>query len=521
MAKSANTFQPNALLTRSELNARWIEAHCYVPEGKLVGKPVVVSYEQRLWLQDIYDSPTRMFILSMGRKNAKTATCAFLLLLHLCGPEARPNSSLYSAAQSREQAGILFSLAAKVVRMSPDLSQYIHIRDTAKQLFCPELGTLYRALSADASTSFGLSPAFTVHDELGQVRGPKSDLYDALETAGAAQDAPLSIIISTQATTDGDLLSMLIDDALTGADPLIKCRLYSADIDADPFDEDTIRQSNPHYDIFMNREEVKRQAESARRLPSKESAFRNLILNQRVEAKEPFVTRSVWMDNREQPRPIESWGKIYGGLDLSAVSDLTALVLVSDQGDIHPTFWLPEEGLAEKSRNDRVPYDVWEKQGFLFVTPGRSIEYEFIAEHLRGVFDDFGDRIEALGFDRYNMKFLRPWLVAAGFTEAELEKFVDFGQGFVSMSPAIRDLESKLLQSKMKHGAHPVLTMCFANAVVVKDPAGNRKFTKQKVTGRIDGAVATAIAVGVMPIDVPVEDDYDECLSDAIVVHRS
>ena len=154
MGKSRVTFQPNVLLTRSELNARWIESHCYVPEGRLVGRRVVVSAEQRLWLRDIYDSPTRMFILSMGRKNAKTATSAFLLLLHLCGPEARPNSSLYSAAQSREQAGILFSLAAKVVRMSPELTSYVHIRDTAKQLFCPELGTLYRALSADASTSF-------------------------------------------------------------------------------------------------------------------------------------------------------------------------------------------------------------------------------------------------------------------------------------------------------------------------------------------------------------------------------
>lgn len=510
-----------ACLTRSELNARWIEDNCYVPEGRLVGQPVRLSTHQREWLREIYDSPTRMFILSMGRKNAKTATAGFLLLLHLVGPEALANSQLYSAAQSREQAAILFSLAAKIVRMSPELTQFVHIRDNAKQLFCPELGTLYRALSAEASTSYGLSPAFTVHDELGQVRGPVSELFDALETAGAGQATPLSIVISTQAPTDADLLSVLIDDALTGADPLVKCRVYTADLDADPFCADTIRQANPHYDVFMNQAEVLRQAESARRLPSKESAFRNLILNQRVEAKEPFVTRTVWQENGDEARPMEAWGKIYGGLDLSSVNDLTALVFVSEAGDVWSTFWLPEEGLAEKSKTDRVPYDVWERQGLLNTTPGRSIEYQFIAEHLRGVFDDFGPRIEALGFDRYNMKFLRPWLVAAGFSEAELEKFVDFGQGFLSMSPALRELESKLLQKKLRHGNHPVLSMCFANAVVVKDPAGNRKFTKQKATGRIDGAVAAAIAVGVMPLELPPDDDYDDYLNDAIVISRS
>src|SRR5690606_23770718 len=142
----------------------------------------------------------------------------FLLLLHLCGPEARANSQLFSAAQSRDQASILFALAAKTVRMSPELNSVVTVRDTAKQLFCEELGTLYRALSAEASTAYGLSPVFIVHDELGQVRGPRSELYEALETATGAQDSPLSIVISTQAPNPTDLLSVLIDDAKTGAD---------------------------------------------------------------------------------------------------------------------------------------------------------------------------------------------------------------------------------------------------------------------------------------------------------------
>lgn len=487
-------------LARSERNAQWIETFCRVPEGRLVGKPVKLTPKQRRWLVRIYDSPTRTFILSMARKNAKTAFSGFLLLLHLCGPEARPNSQLYSAAMSRDQAAILFALAAKVVRMSPELSQIVTIRDTAKQLLCPKVGTVYRALSADAATAYGMSPAFTVHDELGQVKGPRSELYEALETASAAQDEPLSIIISTQAPTDADLLSVLIDDALTGADPRVKVELYTAPMKLDAFSEEAIRAANPHFDDFMNTTEVFRQAQEAKRMPSRESSYRNLILNQRVEARSPFVTRAVWAANAAEPGELDGQD-VYGGLDLSSVSDLTALVLVgAESGDVFPTFWLPEEGLEEKARNDRVPYDVWHEQGHLETTPGRAIEYAFVASRLRAVFDRCN--VIALGFDRYAFRFLKPYLEAEGFTEAELERFIPFGQGFISMSPALRELETKLLGSKLRHGAHPVLEMCAKNATTVQDPAGNRKFVKAKATGRIDGMVALAQAVGVMPQQV-------------------
>lgn len=499
-----------AKLTRGEENAQWIERYCRIPEGKYVGKPVKLTAKQKKWLCRIYDTPTRLFILSMGRKGAKTTFAAFLLLLHLCGPEAVRNGHLFSDAQSRDQASILFALAAKIVRMSPDLLSAVQIRDTAKQIACPELGTLYHALSAEASTAFGLSPSFVVHDELGQVKGPRSALYEALETASAAQENPLSIIISTQAPTDADLLSLLIDDALTGADPRIKVEIYTAPVELDPFGEEAIRLSNPHYDEFMNKEEVLRQASDAKRMPSREASYRNLILNQRVEARNPFCPRSVWESNGAQPLgSLQAASEVFGGLDLSSVADLTALVLVSKHGeawDVRPTFWLPENGLAEKSRNDRVPYDLWAQQGFLQTTPGSSIEYEFVAEYLRGVFDSC--RIKAIAFDRYNMKFLKPWLEKVGFTEEELERFIEFGQGFASMSPAIRALESLLLSRKIRHGNHPVLNMCNSNATVMTDPAENRKFIKGKATGRIDGMVALAEAVGMMPSVLEEEPQY-------------
>lgn len=454
----------------------------------------------------IYDNPhgTRRAIITRGRKNAKTTESAMIVLLHLCGPEAKSNSQLYSAAQSREQAAILFSLAAKMIRMSGDLMRYVIIRDTAKQLACAELGTLYRALSADATTAFGLSPALTIHDEAGQIKGPKSELYEALETATAAQDEPLSIIISTQAPTDADLLSVLIDDAATGADPRTILRMHTAPDDiADPFSVEAIRAANPAFDLFMNKAEVLAMAADAKRMPSKQPEFENLILNRRVEMNAPFVSKTLWMSCAGVVT--EDWGNapVYGGLDLSSVNDLTALVLGADIDDIwniRPTFWLPANGLPERSRRDRVPYDVWASQGFLQTTPGAAIEYEFVAQYVRDLFDDLN--IQKIAFDRWGFKHFKPWLLKAGFSEEEVEEhFVEFGQGFQSMSPALRDLEGMILNGKIAHGGHPVLTSCMANAVVQTDPAGNRKLNKAKSHGRIDGAVALTMFAGAVPAE--------------------
>jgi phage terminase large subunit-like protein len=458
---------------------------------------------QKREILKVYDNPhgTRRAIISFGRKNAKTTLASFLLLLHLCGPESVPNSQLNSAAQSRDQAAILYKLAAKVARMSPTINDAVVPRDAAKELFCPERGTLYRALSADASTAYGLSPVFIVHDELGQVKGPRSELYDALETAVGAHEAPLSIVISTQAPTDGDLLSVLIDDALAGNDPRVVLSLYTAEPTADPFDEKTIRQANPAFGDFLNATEVLAMAEDARRMPSRENEYRNLVLNQRVDRNSPFISKAIWQANGEAPS--DDWGDadVYAGLDLSAVHDLTAFVpiaWVNDAWETKPTFWLPGEGLAEKSRADRVPYDLWAQQGHLQTTPGRAIQYEYVAEWLFGFYIAH-PRLK-VAFDRWGMRHLRPWLLRAGFTEEQIDEvFAEFGQGFQSMSPAMRELETALLEEKVRHGGHPVLTMCAANAVVTTDPAGNRKLNKAKAAGRIDGMVGLTMAFGIAP----------------------
>jgi phage terminase large subunit-like protein len=176
-----------------------------------------------------------------------------------------------------------------MIRMSPQLNGLVTVRDSKKELYCGRTGVTYRALSADATTAYGLSPAFVVHDELGLVKGSRSDLYEAIETAAAAHEDPLSLIISTQAPSNGDLLSLLIDDAKADNDPLTRLFLWTAPEAADPFALETIRLANPALGIFQSEAEVMAMAADAARLQSREPGFRNLILNQRVDATSSFA----------------------------------------------------------------------------------------------------------------------------------------------------------------------------------------------------------------------------------------
>lgn len=504
-------------VSRGNRNIKWIEQYCRIPEGEYVGQPVKLQKFQKDVIKGIYDSPTRRVIISFGRKNAKTTLSAFLCLLHLVGPEAKANSQLFSAAQSRDQAAILFNLMVKVIRLSPDLNSVIGVRESAKQLFCEQLGTLYRALSAEASTAYGLSPVFVVHDELGQVVGPRSPLYDALETAAGAQKEPLSVVISTQAPTDADLLSVLIDDAKAGHDKETKLFLYTADETVDPFSEKAIKAANPAYGVFLNKKEVKRQAESASRMPSQEAAYRNLVLNQRISRNTPFVSPRVWKDNGENPRIEDFDGPVTIGLDLSDRNDLTALVAVGRGADgcisAKSDFFLPAEGIADKSIQDRVPYDVWADQGHITLTPGKSVEYDFVAARLAELAESHDVTVY---FDRWGMKQFKPSLINVGFDERWIEDhFIEHGQGYKDMSPALKALEIELINSRIRHGMHPVLTWCAANAVEIKDPAGNKKLDKAKSTGRIDGMIALAMAVGGAAVYEPVG-SFDDFLNNPV-----
>jgi phage terminase large subunit-like protein len=481
--------------SRSDRIIRFCEKYLVTPEGSHVGEPIRLRNWQKDIIRTIYDTPTRQAIVSMGRKNGKTSLIAMLVLAHVIGPEAERNAQIFSSAQSREQAAIVFGLAAKMVRMSNELCDpnMVVVRDSAKELFSPLTGVRYKALSAEASTAYGFSPALVIHDELGQVRGPTSDLYDALETAMGAHTRPLSIVISTQAPTAGDLLSQLIDLAKTGASDTTKLVLFTAPEDARLDDPATWHQANPALSDFLSIDEIAKAAEKAVRMPSFESAFRNLHLNQRVSALSQLFSLSVWEANGDEPDLEAFTGPVYGGLDLSARQDLTALVLVAEgppgHWNVWPHFWTPAETLRDRAQRDKAPYDVWARQGLLTAVPGVTIDYGFVAARLREIRRRCA--IRAIKFDRWRGDELKAALNAIG-VQVPLE---DFGQGYRDMAPALDALETVALQHRLRHGMHPVLTMCAANAIVTTDPAGNRKFEKAKSTGRIDGMTALAMAI--------------------------
>jgi phage terminase large subunit-like protein len=502
-------------LTRGERVVAFVERYCLAPEGDHIGKPIKLEPFQRRFILEIYDNPvgTHSAYLSIARKNGKTALIASILLAHLCGPEAVQNSQIVSGAQSKEQAAVVFELARKMVEMSPILSKLVRIQPSGKRLVGLARNVLYRALSAEGKTAHGLSPILAILDEVGQIVGPTDKFVSAITSAQGAYSNPLLIAISTQAPTDADLFSTWIDAQKAAPDPRVVCHVYAAPDDCELDDRKAWAAANPALGVFRSLDDVAKQCKQATDMPANEPEFRNLILNQRVEAVSPFVPRSVWEANGGEPGDVTG-RKVWAGLDLSSVNDLTALVAVDDSGGVHSSFWLPKHGLAEKSRKDKVPYDLWEKQGYLNTTPGKAIEYEYLAEYLRGFFDR--NDVQAIAFDRYNMKFLTPWLVKSGFSEAELEKFVEFGQGTASMTPALRELEVKLLNTQLRHGSHPVLNMCCANAKVVGD-SGARKFDKKNARGRIDGMVAMAMAVGVMP-QLDSEENLDDFINNPVSV---
>ena len=484
-------------LTRGQKVCAFIETYCLNPEGDLIGKPMKLEPFQRKFVLEIYDNPvgTHSAYLSIARKNGKTALIAAILLAHLVGPEAVQNSQIVSGAQSKEQAAVVFELARKMIDMSPKLTPLVRVQPSGKRLIGLARNVLYRALSAEGKTAHGLSPILAILDEVGQVVGPTDKFVSAITSAQGAYTSPLLIAISTQAPTDADMFSTWIDSQRAAPDPRVVCHVYSAPEGCELDDRKAWAAANPALGKFRSVADVEKQSRQAREMPANEPEFRNLILNQRVEATSPFVAGSVWKENGAECEPIEG-RKVWGGLDLSSVHDLTALELVTEGGGVHSEFWLPADGLAEKSRKDRVPYDLWAKQGHLNTTPGRAIEYEFIAEFMRGLFDRCD--VQAIAFDRALFVHLKPWLVKANFSEAELEKFIPYGQGTLSMTPALRELEVRLLGRKLQHGNHPILEMCAKNAKVVGD-SGARKFDKKHQRGRIDGMVALAMAVGVMP----------------------
>ena len=247
----------------------------------------------------------------MGRKCGKTQLAAALALCHLSGPESESRGEVYSCANDRFQAGRIFSEMTAMVQNHPWLSDRINISRFVKQLEDLENGSVYAALSSEAKTKMGLSPSFCVYDELGQTAD--RELYDAMDSAMGARANPLMLVISTQAADAAAPMSRLVDYGLNNKDPSFHLTLYSAPINADPWSIKTWRRANPALGDFRSLEDVQRLAKQARRMPSQEGVFRNLILNQRVSIESRFMDPAAWKECAGQPN-IPAGAKVYAGL---------------------------------------------------------------------------------------------------------------------------------------------------------------------------------------------------------------
>ncbi|WP_292935518.1 terminase TerL endonuclease subunit [Noviherbaspirillum sp.] len=483
-------------MSRAERVISFIEKHCLTPDGAHVGKPLLLADFQKQFIREVYDNPagTRRAYLSIARKNGKSGLIAGLLLAHLVGPEAKQNSQLVSGAMSRDQAALVFNLAAKMVQLSPKLSKIVRIVPSGKRLLGLPLNTEYRALAADGKTAHGLSPVLAILDEIGQVRGPQSDFIDAITTSQGAHAEPLLIAISTQAASDADLLSVWLDDAKASNDPRIVCHLYAAPEGCDLLDAQAWQAANPALGLFRSEDDLREQMTQAQRMPSMENSARNLLLNQRVSTESPFVSPDVWKSCGAAVLPFDDDCPVYAGLDLSMRTDLTALVLVVQVDEVWqvvPYFWTPAQGLQDRAKRDRAPYDVWHRQGHLRTTPGATVDYEHVVRDMADILD--GLNLQAIAFDRWRVDVFKKELERM---DMELP-LVNWGQGYKDMAPSLDALEAELLNGRIAHGNHPVLQMCAANAVVTKDPTGARKLDKGRTTGRIDGMQALAMAMGV------------------------
>jgi len=483
--------------TRGSRVIDFLEKYVRIPSGEHVGKPLKLAAFQKKFIRDVYDNPhgTRRAYLSIARKNGKTGLIAGLVLAHLVGPEATQNAQIVSGARSRDQASLVFDLASKMVQLSPELTALVRIVPSSKKLIGLRRNTEYQALAADGTTAHGLSPVLAILDEVGQVRGPQNDFFDAITTSQGAHSAPMLIAISTQAANDADLFSIWIDDAELSKDPRIVCHLYAAPKDCAVTDRAAWKAANPALGLFRSLQDLKEQARQADRMPSASNTFRWLCLNQRIAGNSPFITRDVWESCAGAPdQEVFANYPVWAGLDLSARQDLTALVLAAQDGDgmwhVRAHFWCPELGLNERTRRDRAPYDLWVQQGFLEATPGASVDYGFVAKRLGEIGADCD--LQMVAYDRWRIDVLQKELDSQGI-EIPLHPH---GQGFKDMSPSLDTIEAALIGGKVLHGGNPILRWCATNAVATRDPANNRKLDKSKATGRIDGIVALAMAMG-------------------------
>ena len=435
--------------------------------------------------------------VEIPKKNGKSELAAGVALYMTCG-DNEWGAEVYGCASDRQQASIVFDVAVDMVEQCPALKKRIKPVMSVKRLVYKPTNSFYQVLSAEAYTKHGLNVHAVIFDELHSQ--PNRELFDVMtKGSGDARTQPLFFLITTAGTDRHSVCfeqHQKAEDILCGrkADPTFYPVIYGAEDDADWTSEEVWYRANPSLGHTIDIGKVRNACLSARDNPAEENIFRKLRLNQWVKQSTRWMQMEKWDACAFPVDEGELLGReCYGGLDLSSSIDITAFVLVfpprddSERYVLLPFFWIPEENMARRVRRDHVPYDVWEKQGFLETTEGDVIHYGFIESFI----EDLGKRfhIKEIAFDRWGAVQMVQNLEGLGFT------VVPFGQGFKDMSPPSKRLMELVLERNVAHGGHPVLRWMMDNIFVRTDPAGNIKPDKEKSTEKIDGAVAAVMAL--------------------------
>ena len=481
-------------------------------EGRFAGRPFLLHDFQRAIINRIYgpvdedgNPLVRTAAIWIPRGNAKTSLASALALGHFMGPEAEAGGQVIQAAADRENAGIAFKHSWEMVKQDRQLLSRVKPVESRKQLNHPGTSSTLKAISTEAYSKHGMNVSFFLADEVhAWPAGEARKLFDTIRDSMVKREQPLTIVISTAGEGTGGLAWDLWDYSNRVADgeiddPAFAPIIFRASPDADWRDEAAWLEANPAIDAgFLSLAELRAKTRRIQHFPAEVAGFKRFHLNQWQEgAAEPWLSLEVY-DDVEERTPLEALeGKpCWVGVDLSSVEDLTAVVAVfpaegEDEHrryDVVPMFFLPEANIARKSELDQADYLRWADAGLLTLTPGNVVDHSAIVEHVIALGERYA--VQEVAIDRWNSTAVNTSLQDEGFTVNQ------FGQGFASMAAPVKELKRAILSGHFRHGGNPILRMCFGNVVAETDAAENEKFTKGKARGRIDGAVAAAMAVG-------------------------
>ena len=481
----------------------FIENLCHT-KGKWAGTPFWLLPWQEQLIRDIFgivkpdgNRQFRTAFVEICKKVGKSELAA-AVALYLLYADNEPSAEVYGAAADRQQASIVFDVAKQMVEMSPALMKRNKLMGATKRIVNYSNAGYYQVLSAEVGGKHGFSVSGLVFDEIHTQ--PNRQLYDVLTKGSSdARQNPLHFIITTAGNDRHSIayeLHTKAVDILEGrrVDPTFYPVVYGLKDDEDWEDEANWYKVNPSLGYTVDIERLRDAYREAKQNPADEVIFKWLRCNMWVSSTVAWIPDAIYMRGNE---PIDmdalAGRDCYAGLDLSSTGDITALVLIfpprneDEKYVLLPYFWIPEETIPRRVKANSVPYDIWEKQGYIMSTEGNVIHYDFTETFIMDLSEKY--HILEIAVDRWNATHVIQNLEDNGFT------MVPFGQGFASMSAPTKEFYRLLMEGKIIHGGHPVMRWMAGNVVVDTDPAGNIKVTKAKSKEKIDGIVAAIMAL--------------------------